>query len=363
MRYLVTILVTVIMIVASAAFALETLWIPAAASNPGLHGTVWTTDLWLYSQVVDADLEVTATFFTEQEGTAEPKQATITLAPATPVEIIDAVAVLFGEGRPGAIRLEAPYPLFAKSRTWNSGETTGTYGQGIPAYTRDDTGPGYTMLGAANHPGVDGVRTNIGIANTSQTNQTVTIGARDPETLEIFGRADVEIGPFGWFQDDLFELLGVGDQLIDLADVVVYPTAFHLVYLSRVDNRSGDGTFVFGSSGENVHVNNPDPTYVDIRAIITYEDGATIDWIKYAGNERIEWVRNPPSGFTTNVVQRQLPVEYCVLAIGQGGVDLTMVMMEIEIRHDGGDWDGGSTGFGTDSRGPIHHEFCKTVNR
>ena len=67
------------------------LWIPAAASNPGLHGSMWSTDLWLMNRVVDASIEVTAAFFPDQEGTGAPEEAVITLGPGSQIEISDAV--------------------------------------------------------------------------------------------------------------------------------------------------------------------------------------------------------------------------------------------------------------------------------
>jgi hypothetical protein len=110
MRIFALMCVIALQLITPTAEAVESRWIPAAASNTGLHGTMWTTDLWLYSQVSDQEMEVTATFFTDQLGTAEPAQATITLPPNASVEIPDAVATLFGEQRPGSIRIEADQP-------------------------------------------------------------------------------------------------------------------------------------------------------------------------------------------------------------------------------------------------------------
>ncbi len=340
--------------------ALETWWIPAAASNPGLHGTVWTTDLWLYSQVTDENITVTASFFPEQLGTQTPSQAAIELPPNRPVEIEDAVATLFGENRPGSIRLECPYPFHAKSRTSNTGGSAGVYGQGIPAFSSYDTAPGYTLLGAANRPGPDGTRTNIGIANTSTLTQTVHIFARDPATLDPYGSASVEIGPFGWYQGDLFEILGVADQTIELADVSVFPSALFMVYLSRVDNRSGDGTFVYGSSGPLVSIaNNPDWRF-EIRTTITYTDNAMVDWLKWRGPDGYVYTTNPTSGYQTDTVTKAAPTEYCVDVVGRSdGPNLATVTISIDTREPGGEWDGGSTSYST--RGAIDEEFCKQI--
>lgn len=359
--YLIGLLAGAVCICADFSLALETRWIPAAASNPGLHGTMWTSDLWLYSQVNDADLTVTATFFAVQTGSTNPPQATIVLPPSVPVEILDAVAVLFGENRPGSIRLEAEHPFFAKSRTVNSGGDSGAYGQGIPAYPPDDAARGYSILGASNRPGSDGIRTNIGIANTSATTTTLNIGARDPDTLDIYGVAAVDIGPYGWFQADLFDLLGVSDETIELADVSVYPSAFNLVYISRVENLSGDGTFIFGSSGPSVSIIGNDPRQYEVRTTLTFDPTATIDWFRWPGEGGENWTRHPATGFETDTVVLGVPNEYCVEVIGQAGQNLTRVTVEISVREPGGDWSGGSSSYSTLGHQPINQEFCQSI--
>ena len=121
-----------LMAAAIAAGATEEVWIPAAASNPGLQGTSWTTDLWLQSRVIGAPMEITAAFFAYRAGTPSPSETTIVLQPGEHRQIADAVATLFGEDRPGAIRLRSDDPFFAQSRTANDGGDAGSFGQGIP---------------------------------------------------------------------------------------------------------------------------------------------------------------------------------------------------------------------------------------
>lgn len=109
MRHLAIFPIVILLMAVLPATAEVELWIPAAASNPGLHGTVWTTDLWLQSRVLDAPIEVVATFHPDQTGTMTPEEIVIDLQPRTQIEIRDAVAMLFSENRPGgdppAIRL------------------------------------------------------------------------------------------------------------------------------------------------------------------------------------------------------------------------------------------------------------------
>jgi len=340
----------------------ETLWIPAAASNPGLYGTMWTTDLWIYSRVNDETISLTATFFTDQEGSVTPPKATIDLPPNAPIEVRDAVATLFGEDRPGAIRLESDYPFWAQSRTVNTGGDQGLFGQGIPAYSPGETAPGYTLLGASNQQGPDGHRTNIGIVNTSNTTESVNIIARDPNTLDLLGVTAIEIGPFQWFQGNLFELLGISDQSVDLADVSVFPSAFKMVYISRIDNRSGDGTFIWGSSGESISiVGNPDREF-EIRTTLTYDDGVTVDWLKWPGSDGPVYTRAPDTGYETDTVVKQAPLEYCVNVVGLSGPSPSGVTVSISTRPPDGDWSGGSSSYSTAGNSPIDQAFCRQIN-
>jgi hypothetical protein len=339
--------------------AAETLWIPAAASNAGLHGTEWTTDLWIYSGVRDETVTVTATFFPASGDSASQD---IEVPPNRPVEINDAVQTLFNRHEPGAIRLECRYPIRAQSRTINSGGSTGVFGQGIPAYSEAATAPGFTLLGATNLPTADGVRTNVGIVNTASIPVTVNVIARDPDLLDLIGIATVEIGPYRWYQTDLFDLLGVAQQPIELADVSVFPTGSQLVYISRIDNRSGDGAFIFGSSGESIEIaGNPDREF-EVRTEITYDDGVIIDWLKWMGSDEFVYTTNPESGYVTEPVVKYGPVEYCVDVVGRTGPSVSGVTVSIQTRPPGGEWSGGSASFARSGNSQIDQEFCKLIN-
>ncbi len=322
MRSLVVICVLSLLLLPVAGGAETILWIPAAASNTGLQGTQWTTDLWLYSRVTDAPIEVAAAFLPDQLGIAEPTEVTIQLPEGEVVEVSDAVATLFGESRPGAIRLRSEHPFSAQSRTVNSGGTTGTYGQGIPAFPPPDQanspdGLGYDLLGGANIPGADGVRTNLGIVNTSDQELELYVAAEDDRTGEPLGLVTVELGPFGWLQTDVFALLGAGDRTVELGHVAVAGRdldSLFLVYLSRVDNRSGDGAFLAGLSGEMVRIL-PHPFEVEL--VVTYDGGATVSEVTYTlGDASTVTVPSPASGYTTGPLQCTSPITFCYTVTG-----------------------------------------------
>lgn len=357
MRHFTSLVVIAMLLVTVPAAAEEELWIPAAASNPGFHGTMWTTELWLASRVLDVPITVRAAFFPDQAGTADPVEATIEIAPKTQVEIVDAVATLFGENRAGAIRLRCDHPFLAQSRTANDGGSLGSFGQGIPAFDRAGANDGGTFIGASNHPGNDGVRTNIGIVNVGDESADVLIAARDGQTLDPLGDVFVEIGPNGWYQANLFDLLGVGDQSVGLADIAVWCLeADLLMYLSRIDNRSGDGTFSVPSRKEYVRV---EPRSWEVEAILTYT-GATVDSFDYTTATGTVSADDPESGFTTGVLNLMSPSTFCTRVVGDRGTGPGYFEVEIRRRPEGEQWGTGRsrhTWTGGASE-PIDEEYC-----
>jgi hypothetical protein len=302
-------------------------WIPAAASNPGLHGTQWTTTLWIASRVLDAPIEVHAAFLPEQTGTANPEEMVIEVPASSQVEIPDAVATLFGESRSGAIRLRCAHPFVAQSRTANDGGGVGSFGQGIPAIESGDGADGGSFFGVSNIPGSDGVRSNVGIVNIGDEEAKVLIAARDGETLDPLGSVFVDVGPNGWYQTNVFSLLGIDARTVELADVALWcPEAELIGYLSRVDNRSGDGTFVSPTREEYVRIV---PREWNVEAILSYTGSTVIERFEYTVADGTAIITDPESGTTTGVLSLWSPMTFCARAIGERGP--TEATLEIEI--------------------------------
>lgn len=339
MRSRIVLCVIAFLALAGLAGAETVLWIPAAASNPGLNDTQWSTDLWLCSRVIDSPIEVFAAFLPDQAGAANPTEVTITLPQDQVVEISDAVATLFGESRPGAIRLRSEHPFWAQSRTFNDGGDNGTFGQGIPAFPppplQTEPVQGYVLMGGANRPGANGVRSNIGIVNTGAEMREVTFGVRDSTTGEILGATEVELGPYGWYQADVFQAVGAADRTVDVAEVqvVVFRQDGNLLaYISRVDNRSGDGAFLAGVTGEFVRIV---PRPWEVRLELTYTDPVTVDELTYtAPDGTTVTVASPPSGYHTETLDFMSPATFCWTVTGatNGG----SVTVDVYYSVDGG---------------------------
>ncbi len=324
MRSQIVLCVIAFLTLAGLAGAETVLWVPAAASNPGLNDTQWSTDLWIVSHVTDAPIEVYAAFCPDQAGTTEPAEVTVEVPDDQVLQISDAVATLFGESRPGAIRLRSEHPFWAQSRTFNDGGDNGTYGQGIPATPPppdvEPNGEGYKLLGGANRPGPDGVRTNIGIVNTGDASREVMVAIRESPSGEVLGGARVDIGPHGWYQADVFELVGAGDRIVEVAEVGTLSLAGEtpdslLTYLSRVDNRSGDGTFVMGYFGEVIRIL-PHPW--EVRLSLTYTVSVTVSELTHTAPDGSSvTVANPASGFDTGTLEFMSPATFCWSVTGQ----------------------------------------------
>ncbi len=364
MRHVTTFVVVIVLLIVLPAAAEEELWIPAAASNPGLHGTMWTTQLWLGSRVVDIPIEVRAAFFPDQTGTAEPEEATIEIQPSTQVEILDAVATLFGEDRPGAIRLRCEHPFVAQSRTANDGGEAGSFGQGIPAVDTAGSTQWLNFFGVSNLPGNDGHRSNIGIVNIGDEGENVLITARDGETLESLGSVFVDIGSNGWFQADVFSLFNLENQPVKLAEVSVLSSGSILIgYVSRVDNRSGDGTFTSPTYVEYVRV---ESRLWELEATLIYTGDVTVERVEYTTGDGLATFDSPESGFTTGILGLDSPTTFCIRALGETGPESGSIEFEVNRRPEGDPnwargrhrmaWSAGS------STALLDEEYCVDLN-
>ena len=251
--------VLVVLMVCSCAVTVATAsevvrWVPAAASVDGLFETRWTTDLWIYSLAIDEPITVFVSMHSSQDGSGATQEVALELGPIQPLEIRDVVQTLFGESRVGAMRIRSEYPFEARSRTFNDGGENGTFGQGIPALDPSEALPFGALIGVANVPGPEGVRSNLGILNPGDRLAHVLgfVFAYDSAgVLQQFEQFRLDVGPRGWVQENLFRLVDLEGELIENAyvivagdAVVVDPETPIFTYISRIDNRSGDAVFI-----------------------------------------------------------------------------------------------------------------------
>lgn len=221
--------------------------LPGLASAPGQNGTRWKSRL-----VVAQAPSFAADEFLEwlPASGATGGQAELQVPARGTVESGDALVDLFGATPPvagtAAMNIDNPSVLWAS--TYND-SPAGTYGQTILAV---DLGlgplPPQRLVGVARSAAW---RTNLGLvphdAGTSPSRVRLTLLGADGETLST---GEVEVPAGTQWQGDLFAAVGAPSEDIAESTLVVEPIGDSpgsvLAWASRVDNRTGDPTFVPG---------------------------------------------------------------------------------------------------------------------
>jgi len=333
--------VLVFLFVVEAAAAEVVRWIPAAASNPGNSGTHWSTDLWITSLTVDRPIDVHLAFLSESLEGAEPDEVTVEVQAHTTILLEDVVSTVLNGNRPGAIRLRSDFPFEAQSRTFNTAGENGTFGQAIPAIaaSQTDFGPRRWMLiGAANRPGEDGVRSNVGLYNMTGHETEVRLWVTSQETGQVIGQSDttVSVAGYGWFQANVFELVGAADEEVENATVTVSgwnPSVGG--YLSRIDNRSGDGAFFLPIDADYVY-----STPGEWQVTLTLHQSVDVDAFVYTGPQGWNVVVDEPEVGWSTTFTVESPAEFCFEVWAPSGGHASVVL-ELN-RSNGGVGGGGS---------------------
>lgn len=214
-------------------------WIAAAAHGGGAHGSVWRTDVCLLNRSGEAaSAEI---IFHRDNG--ETGTYSTTLSDGQQLVLGDIVAEL-GMAGSGAIEIDADGPLLASSRTFNSGED-GTFGLFLD---------GVSAQGAANDGDIvwlpqlrqnGSFRTNIGLANTGDTQARIRIFLYDASGGELVSRwKTLEAGGWMQLQEPFARLAGRSDIDSGSAKVEVASGNGVITYASVIDNATNDGTAI-----------------------------------------------------------------------------------------------------------------------
>jgi hypothetical protein len=306
----------IVLFVCSTAVAVEERWVLAAASNAGHAGTNWTTDAWIYTRIVDSPIQVSVAFFPDVSGTQDPTEVVVDLPPVTSVEIKDIVRELFAENRPGALRFRSEHPFEVRTRTFNDGGDGGTFGQGIPGLGIDEVFEAGALIGAANHPGATGIRTNVGITNPNDVARDALVAVIDQESQQLVGTIErIELGMNGWYQGNVFDLVGAADQTIENAVVVV--TGGDLFsYISRIDNQSGDATLILPFDANNLYAMSVE---WEVTIALTLPPNAAMSYVTYTGEDGADITVEGPEDGWSDTLHFMSPDEFCFSAEGTTG--------------------------------------------
>lgn len=221
-------------------------YVLAAASAPGRFGSVWSTDLWVYSTRATA---INLWFLP-----ADSDNSVLGPGVALPLDhgvlkLADVVATVFHATGAGSIRYAADGPVRVVSRTWTPTSNGGSCGEtalGIPAtaVTRATCSrPRLLML-------VDqrtGARANLALLNASPAPARVAVEILTSDGLPAPGSTplEVELSPFGCRQirDILQHLTPAGHQGLRVQARLVSSGGALLGCLSEVDNTTNDSSY------------------------------------------------------------------------------------------------------------------------
>lgn len=235
-------LLTFSFLLASPALAGEVL-IPVAYRGAGANGTLWKTEIVVanLSPHNAAPRPVTIAFHRDN---GETDEITTPLTPGEVLAVPDAVFSWFGVENGGGIVLvaweDAPNVRFtARARVYNAG-AHGEYGQSVPGLdtwklVSDNYLPGLS--------GVDGNRTNVGVANPYASPQIAWIELIDTtgESRGAFA-ATIPARSFRQF-NDIFSYFETGPLHAAMVRVSGMSMPIY-AYASIVRNDTGDATFV-----------------------------------------------------------------------------------------------------------------------
>jgi hypothetical protein len=224
-------------------------YVPSAANVEGRFGSMWTTDLKIYHQGASV---VHLWFNPADRNNTQVESVVVNLDdPVTVLE--DVVGSTFGVVGVGSIHYLADGPVVVTSRTWTSTDPAGSYGQtitGVPIAGAAISGTGQAGTLRMFVDQENGVRTNLGLTNTSGVAVTaeVEIFTSNGEAAPGNSLFSVELPPFGMSQiNDLLTRLSPGNRegLIVRVGVSSDQGAV-LAYVSTVDNATNDASYQQG---------------------------------------------------------------------------------------------------------------------
>ncbi len=237
-------------------------WVLAAAHAPGLHGSIWRTDLWIWA---DNPAEHPVKLYFEETGKDGTKVQGFEVEASTDTQVVYIEDVVdhflrVGDGSwVGAIHYRSDAPLQVWARVYSvSADGTASYGQLIEGIPTADASPAppdntttkdYQWMVAARRTADDRYRVNVGVVNPSDTagDFYVTMYMGDgSESDETIGPFQVPAHSMAQF-NDAFANVDAGEwsqKIIRVEPSTEGTTAF--AYLSVVDNATNDAYFVRG---------------------------------------------------------------------------------------------------------------------
>jgi len=219
--------------------------IPVAMHGPGAESTEWRTDLWI-SNWSSLPRSIDVTYY--PEGGGAPMTFTVPMGTRETVEIIDVVQSRFGlDNSKGLLLLstDEDSSFEARARIYNTGNPNGEFGQFVPGIAVIWLSHQAYLPGIS---GVDGNRTNAGIANPNDEDLDVQLRIADSNGTDLVTRHTVTVPARSVVQiNDIFAFMGAaprGNAQLEMnaSSGLIYG------YASVVRTGTGDAIFIFGTS-------------------------------------------------------------------------------------------------------------------
>jgi hypothetical protein len=239
--------------------------LPGAGATRGANGTDWKSDLELLCREDRCEMTLAYSDARQPEGETA---VSLSLEAGEMTTVRDVVRSLFGAEDSGGtvvIYSDDPSAILAALYTYNDAPA-GRYGQRIPA-ARVSTGPATAteLLGIEESAKA---RTNLGFVNPATTSAAVHVTALDAAGRSVAER-DLVLTPFASVPLYMRDFLGA-DASLTGATVKVSAPASVIAYASRVDQRTGDGTFTYS-----LRFPSPDAVELPSRAYTLATAGST----------------------------------------------------------------------------------------
>lgn len=302
-RYIVSTIIALALCFPAAAQISDTYVIPVVGLTAGAGATTWTSSVYVFNPQ-PYTLNVSVTFLPRFGEIGEELLLEI---PANMTGVTDNVLgewfethgsgsllfATFPEDNPGIEDSVVARAFLVRSRTFNTGGSGGTYGQGIPGTNIAllDDGISSIAEGVRNSgtPGISGFRTNVGAVNLGDETAKLLVVAYD-ELGDVVGDsfenpAEFLIHPYAFDQSPL----PFAGENLTLEFFLDDPSGMAAVfpYVSIVDNKSGDATYVEprllatgdilykgGSAMKGAFVQAPETRFLDLDRARTVRDRA-----------------------------------------------------------------------------------------
>jgi hypothetical protein len=216
--------------------------VAAVARGDGAAGSVWRSDLAVLNpgtNEIDVDIEILDT------GGGGLPGVTVVVQPGEQVVFSDVLAAIPGAGNgSGWIRMTAPTPIHASSRTYNRNQD-GTFGQfldGVGTAALAEEGDRVWLPQLQQN---SSFRTNIGVTNTGDIQARVDIDLYDGDGIRLATiRRGIDPGGRIQLQEPFDRQAGRTDVTRGYAVVEILDGTGVDVYASVIDNATNDPTTV-----------------------------------------------------------------------------------------------------------------------